>query len=124
MSCDVALNFSQKKLLPNLLMPLEGILKIEFLRNLFMQIQEKVKKSLCQIFFWSSNFLLVGGRCIWSVIGYSVGRWSVVGGCSVFFLSLQFSCGVSSSNLFFFVDNFVYIMMCSVKKVLNNSNNK
>lgn len=74
MSCDVALNFSQKKLLPNLLMPLEGILKIEFLRNLFMQIQEKVKKSLCQIFFWSSNFLLVGGR-----FGRLVG-WYMVGG--------------------------------------------
>ena len=36
------------------------------------------------IFFWFSNFLLVGGRlgggpCIWSVVGWSVigGRWSV-----------------------------------------------
>ena len=35
-------------------------------------------------FFWSSNFLLVGawlvgGHCIWSVVGWSVigGRWSV-----------------------------------------------
>ena len=36
-------------------------------------------------FFWSSNFLLVGGRlvggrCICSVVVWSVGRWSVVGG--------------------------------------------
>ena len=41
-------------------------------------------------FFWSSSFLLVGGwlvggRCIWpvvrwSVVSLSVGRWSVVGG--------------------------------------------
>ena len=36
-------------------------------------------------FFWSSNFLLiggrlVGGRCIQSVVGWSAGRGSVVGG--------------------------------------------
>ena len=46
-------------------------------------------------FFWFSNFLLVrdwlvGGGCIWSVVGWSmvglsmvgwsVGRWSLVGG--------------------------------------------
>ena len=35
-------------------------------------------------FFWSFNFLLagsrlVGGQCIWSVVGWSVGRCSVVG---------------------------------------------
>ena len=35
-------------------------------------------------FFLSSNFLLVGGRCIWSVVGWLVisGRWSV-GRCLV-----------------------------------------
>ena len=40
-------------------------------------------------FFWSSKFLLVGGRlvcnwCIWLVVGWlvgwSVGRWSAAGG--------------------------------------------
>ena len=30
--------------------------------------------------FWSSNVLLVGGRCFWSVVGSSVGRSSVVDG--------------------------------------------
>ena len=38
-------------------------------------------------FFWSFNFLLagsrlVGGQCIWSVVGWSVVGW-LVGRCSV-----------------------------------------
>ena len=59
MSCDVALNFSQKKLLPNLLMPLEGILKIEFFGIYLCKYKKKLRKvyvkyfSGPQISYWS-----------------------------------------------------------------------
>ena len=58
------------------------------LKTLYLKLQ--VMSIMNSIFFWSSNFLVVGDRLVsgwcmgsvvgWSVLGWSVGRWSVVGG--------------------------------------------
>ena len=53
------------------------------LKTLYLKLQ--VMSIMNSIFFWSSNFLVVGGRlvsgrCMGSVLGWSVVRWSVVGG--------------------------------------------
>ena len=57
-----------------------------------LYLTPQVTSNMSSDFFWSSNFLLVAGRCVcsvvgwsvvggrWSVVGWSVGRWSVVGG--------------------------------------------